>query len=89
VHVFVCKSTRRGGTYVFLRERTGLDRLPDALRDTLAPFEPVMDFDLVPGKRLARVQAHEVIAALERQGYYLQWPPADNDADRVTGAVRS
>jgi len=48
LRVFVYKSSRRGGTYVFLRERAGLDRMPAALRESLAPFEPVMDFDLLP-----------------------------------------
>lgn len=72
-HVY--KSRTRPDTYVYLAAKDGFDALPDALRQRLGVLEPALEFDLMPGRRLARVEAATVIAALETQGFYLQLPP--------------
>lgn len=85
---FVCKSQRRKGTYVFLRDAGGVSALPPALRETLGELVPVMELELTPERKLAREDAAVVLANLERHGYHLQLPPqADPDVPPVGDAA--
>jgi uncharacterized protein YcgL (UPF0745 family) len=77
---FVHKSLRKADTYVYLREPDGA-ALPPALRESLEPLQQVLELDLVPTRRLAQADAAHVLEALERQGYYLQLPPAPQAGD--------
>lgn len=72
-HVY--KSRTRPDAYVYLAAADGFDALPATLRQRLGVLEAALEFDLVPGRRLARVDAATVITALETQGFYLQLPP--------------
>lgn len=72
-HVY--KSRTRPDSFVYLAEPGELDALPAALRTFLGVLEPALEFDLTPQRRLARVQAASVLAALDTHGYYLQRPP--------------
>ena len=72
-HVY--KSRTRPDSFVYLAEPDGLDALPAALRTFLGVLEPALEFELTPQRRLARVEAASVLAALDTQGYYLQLPP--------------
>lgn len=74
-HVY--KSRKRPGTYVYLAEEDGFSALPGVLLETLGSLEQVMALELSPQRRLARVEAASVIAALQARGYYLQLPPAE------------
>ena len=69
------KSRTRPDTYVYLARKDGFDVLPDALRRRLGTLEAALEFDLTPGRRLARSDAATVIAALHAQGFHLQLPP--------------
>ncbi len=64
--------------YLYLRERDGFDLLPDGLRRLFGRPELVMELDLDPGRRLARVDARQVIASLRSSGYFLQMPPIED-----------
>jgi len=52
-----------------------LAHLSDGLTRLTGRLEQVMELDLEPGRRLARADAAEVIAALRDRGFYLQLPP--------------
>jgi len=72
-HVF--KSARRADTYVYLATRENFDAIPVALRATLEPFAFVVEFDLTPGRKLAREDAGQVLENLTVRGWHLQMPP--------------
>ena len=74
-HVF--KSLRKSDTYVFVRERDGIERLPAALRATLEPFAFVMDLELRADTRLARTNVDELRERLRSSGFHLQLPPSE------------
>lgn len=71
----VYRSQTRPDTYLYLDGTGDLSRVPGALRTLLGELVFVMVLELWPGRRLARADAGRVIAALDRQGYYLQTPP--------------
>ena len=75
MQVFVYRSRRQADTYVYLRERDAFTCLPDALSARLAPFDFALEFELTPGRRLARGDADLVRSNLLGQGYHLQLPP--------------
>ena len=54
--------------------------LPESLHKRIGRTELVMELDLHPDRKLARVDVVQVIAALREQGYFLQLPPEWNPA---------
>lgn len=74
-HCVVYKSLRKADTYVYLARADGFDALPAELLRSLGRLELVMNLELTPGRRLARVDAATLIDTLARHGYYLQLPP--------------
>jgi uncharacterized protein YcgL (UPF0745 family) len=74
---WVYKGSRGRETYLYLREENGFDAAPRALLEQMGDLELVMELKLYPGRKLARADVAEVMSSLERNGYYLQLPPAD------------
>lgn len=74
MHVYVYKSQRKADTYVYLAERDGFDRLPDALRLQLGALRFVLDIVLTPERRLAQVDPALVRANLAKHGFFVQRP---------------
>ena len=72
-HVY--KSRIRPDTYIYLAQEDGFDVLPESLRRSLGDLESVLVFELDAQRRLARVDASAVLAALQLSGYFLQLPP--------------
>ena len=75
----VYKSLRMADTYVYLARADGFDALPAELLHSLGRLEFVMNLELTPGRRLARVDVATLVDTLARRGYYLQLPPARVD----------
>ncbi len=73
-HVY--KSRKRPDAYVYVDERTDPASLPEGLRNALGPLEPALSFELTAERRLARVDAAAVLAAIMAQGYFVQLPPS-------------
>ncbi|WP_133880050.1 YcgL domain-containing protein [Panacagrimonas perspica] len=63
------------GTYVYLREGLDLTALPPELQQRASRMARVMDLDLGPRRKLARVDIQQVLEGLEKRGWYLQLPP--------------
>ena len=72
----VYKCARKADTYLFVASGTDKSTLPAALLATLGVLDEVLEFDLHPGRTLARAAAPNVITGIESRGYYLQLPPA-------------
>ena len=58
-------------------EQRALSQLPDQLNNLTGRLEKVMELELTPQRKLARVDSADVIEALSSKGFYLQMPPAD------------
>ncbi len=75
VDCVVLRCARQDEMYIYLRADLSEDDIPEALRARTGALSRVMDLQLHPGRRLARVDVNEVIARLRRDGLYLQMPP--------------
>lgn len=71
----VYRSPRRDETYLYVDRGEGLARVPEALLEQFGKPEPSMVLMLTPERRMARVEASEVIRLVREQGFYLQMPP--------------
>ena len=72
---FVYRSARKAETYVYLGKRDDFGALPAPIRATLEPLQFVLELTLAPERRLARVDAAQVRAALAERGWFVQHPP--------------
>ncbi len=61
--------------YVYVHRSTGLCEVPEALLNQLGDVELVMTLPLTAERKLARADAEQVLAEVNRRGYYLQMPP--------------
>lgn len=57
-----------------------MSRVPDALLGYFGKHELAMTLVLTEDKKLALVNAKEVLESLEDKGYYLQLPPQNVEA---------
>lgn len=71
----VYKGLREPDAYLYVREASILDELPEALTQRLGSLSVVMHLDLARRDRLARVEIDQVRQALADEGYFLQMPP--------------
>ena len=69
------KSAKKEETYLFVDKKTGLKEVPEALLKQFPNPELVTTFKLTPDRKMARVDAAKVLAAIRQQGYFLQMPP--------------
>lgn len=75
----IYKSPRKNEMYLYVDKREALERVPESL---LAVFgAPLHTFDLVlsPERKLAREDIAQVLENIEKQGYHLQMPPAQDE----------
>lgn len=75
MHAFVYKSLRKADTYVYFAVRDDFSALPEPVRAQLGGLEFVLEVELTPARRLARVDAAQVREALATRGFFLQIPP--------------
>ncbi len=75
----IYKSPKKNEMYLYVLKSDALERVPENL--LLAFGKPVHAFDLVltPERKLAREDITLVLENLERQGYHLQMPPAEDE----------
>ncbi len=78
----VYRSPRKEEMYLYVEKSAGLDRVPQALLQHFGEPEPVMLLHLNGERRLARVDADEVVEQVRDQGYFLQMPPGPEDLKR-------
>jgi uncharacterized protein YcgL (UPF0745 family) len=71
----VFRSRRSADTYLIVDHAEGFARVPPQLLERMGGTERAMTLVLEPGRRLARTTGAEVLASIERHGYYLQLPP--------------
>lgn len=74
-HCWIYRSPRKDEMYLYLAEEEAFDNLPEALVTRFGTPQLVMELDLSPARKLARVEVTSVIDALNENGYFLQMPP--------------
>ncbi|HVL01354.1 MAG TPA: YcgL domain-containing protein [Dongiaceae bacterium] len=78
----VYRSPKKEGMYLYvLRQENPFAELPAPLLQHFGAPGHVLDLDLTPERKLARVQVTDVIQALRTQGFYLQMPPGEGNPD--------
>lgn len=71
----IYRSNREKELYLFVARQDGLARVPEDLLARLGTTSEVMTIKLTPERKLARVKALDVLAAISANGYFLQLPP--------------
>jgi uncharacterized protein YcgL (UPF0745 family) len=73
---FVYRSARKAESYLYVSRRDDFGAVPAPILAALQPLQFVLELTLAPERRLARVDAAEVRAALAQRGWFVQHPPA-------------
>lgn len=75
----IYQSSKRSGMYLYVLKSDALERVPEPLM--LAFGKPKHAFDLVlsPERKLASEDIVVVLENLDKQGYHLQMPPAEEE----------
>lgn len=71
---------KKEATYLYLSQKLGWEKLPEALQQQFPQSHHVIDFDMTADRKLARVDGQKVYESLCNDGYYLQLPPSDPTA---------
>lgn len=77
--ISIYRSSKREGMYVFVPRETDPAGLPTSLLTYFGHPVHAMDLVLTPERKLARVEAGDVLQAISDQGFYLQMPPNSQD----------
>ncbi len=76
---------REAELYIYVRREDALTRLPEDLLAKLGNMSEVLTMKLTPERKLARVKAADVLAAIASKGFYMQLPPDFNPARFTMG----
>lgn len=75
----VYRCAKKQEMYLYLprveNEEQALQELPEQLLVLTGQLQKVLDVDITSDRKLARVEAKEVLAAIEDKGFFLQMPP--------------
>jgi len=74
----IYKSSREEEMYLYVARGYDLSELPTELMDKMGKLKEVMTLTLDIDRKLARVEAKNVLANIEAKGYFLQLPPNIN-----------
>lgn len=80
IDVRVYRSEVKQETYAYLPADADFDDLPEAFKAHFGAAVEFYAFHLHAEKKLAQAQAHQVLAAISEQGFYLQLPPPKQPA---------
>ena len=80
--VWIYKGSRRAETYLYVPEKNNFQRVPQDLLDALGALELVMELEIEERRRLARVDAKDVMKSVLRMGYFLQLAPIEPQGER-------
>jgi hypothetical protein len=80
----VFRSGRKAETYLYLAQGRVFEDLPRELREAFGEPCFVMALNLTENRRLAHVDAGQVLEHLEEQGFFLQLPPEIPVEEEIT-----
>lgn len=79
----IFKSPNKNEMYLYVDKQEGLARVPAELLAIFGTPIPVFDLLLTPTRKLAREDVVIVLANIEKQGFYLQMPPPDQEEEGI------
>lgn len=71
----IYRSSRRADTYLYLAHPADFSKIPEPLMKGFGQPIQVMIIKVTPERKLARLDATELLDQLADPGYYLQVPP--------------
>ncbi len=80
--VWIYKASHRAETYLYVPGEDDFQRVPEDLLTALGTLELVMELELDEQRRLARVDAKEIMKSVSRVGYFLQLAPIESKGER-------
>ena len=75
----IYKSPRKNEMYLYVLKSDALERVPENLLAAFSKPQHAFDLVLSPERKLSREDIHQVLENLEKQGYHLQMPPAEDE----------
>ena len=75
----IYRSPRKNEMYLYVLKSDALERVPVELLSAFGKPQHAFDLVLTPERTLAREDIHTVLSNLEKQGYHLQMPPAEDE----------
>ena len=80
--VWIYKGSLRAETYLYVPAENDFERVPTELLDAMGRLELVMELEIHEQRRLARVDARDVMKSVSKVGYFLQMPPVEPEGRR-------
>ncbi|KPA88563.1 MULTISPECIES: YcgL domain-containing protein [Pseudomonas] len=75
----IYRSPRKNEMYLYVLKSEALERVPETLLQVFGKPQHAFDLVLTPERKLAREDIHKVLENLDKQGYHLQMPPAEDE----------
>lgn len=75
----IYKSPRKNEMYLYVLKSEALKRVPESLLVAFGAPRHTFDLVLTPERTLAREDIVQVLENIEKQGYHLQMPPAEEE----------
>ncbi|MCY1277264.1 Protein YcgL [compost metagenome] len=75
----IYKSPRKNEMYLYVLKSDALKRVPAALLSVFGVPQHAFDLVLSPERQLAREDIGQVLENLDKQGFHLQMPPAEEE----------
>ena len=80
-HIY--RGCRKADAYLYLPTRDDFASLPPPVLRAFGRPEYSMSLHLTPGRKLAQADADKVIAAIEKNGYFIQLPRQGFDMEAI------
>ncbi|PVZ64965.1 YcgL domain-containing protein [Pelagibaculum spongiae] len=81
----IYRSSKKQEMYLYVEQEDDFSRVPEALLKLFGTPTHVMNLQLTPERKLARVPVEKVIGNLQANGYYLQQPPQGLNPIQIQG----
>jgi uncharacterized protein YcgL (UPF0745 family) len=75
----IYRSRKKLGSYLYITEKNNFSDVPDELIKIFGIPEFSFEFNLTENKKLAQVDVKDVMENLQKDGFYLQMTPIDEN----------
>ena len=81
---YIYRSEKKADCYLFLNKPADKFDLPTVVQTIVGELHLVMELEITPETKLSLSNSSTVLEAFEKQGFYIQMPPAkDNPVDAL------
>jgi len=72
---YIYKSLKKNELYLYLQKKDDFSDIPEPLLKSFGRLEFVMELDITPERKLARVDVNNVLLSFDEKGFFVQVPP--------------